>query len=261
MRTTILVLAAALAACSSSGAKVSVSTKMDLPTPGVAPTGKVTTTLAIGDHVTLDRARFLIRKVALEAEGSDTGEGSGSGNGTDETRTVPATSADNGTDGGGGTDGDAGGETVVKLGPLVIDLSGAQLDGGVTLLFDESVPAGTYDELRFQIHKLTPGETVSDPDFTPNGHSILLDLTVDGTPFTFSSDLTAVSEIEGPFKVADGGTINVTVTVDPTGWFTAADGSFLDPRVEANRSAIELNIEKSIRGFEDDDRDGEPDHG
>lgn len=239
MRIAILGLAAALVACSGGGdGKLSLSTKVALS--GAATSGGgANASVAIGDHVTLERARFLIRKVALEAEPTDGSAQEGEGGGSD----------------------DSLGETVVRWGPLVIDLSGAQLDGAVKLEFDEAVPAGTYEELTFQLHKLTPGESVTDPDFTELGSSIILDLTVDEQSFTFESDLTAVAEIEGPFTVPEGGSINVTVTVDPSGWFSASDGSFLDPRVDANRSRIEQNIRQSIRGFEDDDHDGQPDHG
>jgi hypothetical protein len=266
MRISLLALVATLAACSSgTGGKLSVSTKMASSgggTTAVAAAG-ATAALAIDSHVTLDRARILVRKVALEGASSE-GTGSGDGAGSSGSVTTTASSGTpsspetgEGSDSGGGSDGDSG----VRFGPFVVDLSGTQLDGGLELLFDQSVPAGTYEELEFQIHKLTPGQTVSDPDFTALGPSVILALTIDGQPVKFTSDLTAAAEIEGPFTVADGGAVNVTVTVDPSGWFKAPDGSFLDPRVDANRAQIEQNVRASIRGFEDDDHDGKPDHG
>lgn len=257
MRAPVLALATALAACSGAGAKLSVSTKVAQASGApVAKAGATGAALAIGDHVTLDRARFLIRKVALEPEGTDAAEapaGVGTPDGSGSvTAAHPSGTPEVGED--AGPD-----DAVVWLGPLVIDLSGAALDGGVKLVFDEPVPAGTYESLKIQIHGLTPGESVADADFAPLGHSIILGLHVDGTPVTFTSDLTATAEVEGPFVVAEGGKANVTLTIDPTGWFTAPDGTFLDPGVDANRSAIEQNIRKSIRGFQDDDRDGKPD--
>jgi hypothetical protein len=263
MKATVLVLALALSACSGSGTgKLNLSSHVTTAAVagGAAAPAAV---LAIGDHVTLDRARFLIRKVVLESEGTGSdGDGSATNDGgTAATLTATSAATTASADSAPDDPADDGDDLVVRAGPLVIDLSGAQLDGGVTLLFDQAVPAGTYDDLKFQIHKLTPGESVGDPDFVPLGKSIILDLTVDGTPFRFTSDLTAVSESSGPIVVPDGGTTNVTVTVDPSGWFTGSGGAFLDPRVEANRSQIEQNIRSSIRGFEDDDHDGEPDHG
>lgn len=265
MRLTPLVFAAALAACSNGATgKLSVSTKVAAGTAATTLTasGGTSAALTIGSHVTLDRARILVRKVALEAEqGEDAGSGDASTSAAGATTvTAGASTTDTGGEA-GAEESDAPGDTTARWGPFVVDLSGTQLDGGVKLLFDQSVPAGTYDQLEFQVHKLTPGQSVADPAFTPLGSSIVLDLTVDEAPFTFTSSLTAAAEIKGPFTVADGGDVNVTVTVDPSGWFTAADGSFLDPRVEANRQQIEQNIRTSIRGFEDDDHDGQPDHG
>lgn len=265
MRFALLIPVAALVACSGSGAKLSVSTRVTQGS-GVAAlqtTGPTSKALAIGTHVTLDRARILIRKVELESEqAGDSGSPASTPSTTSPTSSSSTSSAS--TDGSSGTESaepsDSDGETEVHGGPYVIDLSGTKLDGGVTLQFESAVPAGTYDEGSFQIHKLTPGESVADTDFAPLGHSIILGLTVDGAPFTFTSDLTAVAEIDGPITVPEGGDANVTVTVDPSKWFTAPDGSYLDPTNEANRQQIEWNIKASIRGFEDDDHDGTPDH-
>lgn len=262
MRLTPLVFAAALAACSNGATgKLSVSTKVAAGTAATAVTagGGTSAALTIGSHVTLDRARILVRKVVLEpGEAEESGSGGGDGSTSVAGATAVAPTADKGGDS-GDTESDASDEAAVRFGPFVVDVAGAELDGGLKLLFDEAVPAGTYEQLMFQVHKLTPGQAVSDTDFSPLGSSIILDLTVDEAPFTFRSDLTAVAEIEGPFTVDAGKDLAVTVTVDPSGWFTAADGSFLDPRVDANRQQIERNIRTSIRGFEDDDRDGKPD--
>jgi hypothetical protein len=185
----------------------------------VAP---ASTTLAIGDRVVLERARLVVRKVML----------------------VESTE---------GMDG-----PTLRWDPTVIDLAGADLDGGVQFVLVAEVPADTYAGLAVQLHKLTPGEVVGDPAFAPLGHSIALDLTVDGEPFQFVSDLTSVWVLPGPITVEEGETANATVSIDPTGWFTGAGGAFLDPRLEENRGRIEWNIKGSIRGFEDDDRDGAP---
>ena len=227
MRNGMLALAAALAACSGGMGRIDVSTK-------VAAVGGAATLLAaapapaaltLAEGVSLDRARLLIRKVMLQDFG----------------------------------DGETGGATI-RWEPQVIDLSGAELDGGVVFLLGGEVPAGTYDQLTFQLHKLTPGdEAVMDGDFSPLGASIVLDLTLDGEPFQFVSDLTAVGVIAGPFTVEEEGTANVTVTIDPEGWFTGPAGEPLDPRLEEDRSRIEWNVKASIRGFQDDDADGTPD--
>lgn len=223
MRNAMLALAATLAACSGGMGRIDVSTKVTAVGGAAALLTPAALTLAEG--VSLDRARLLIRKVMLQDLG----------------------------------DGETGGATI-RWEPQVIDLSGAELDGGVVFLLGGEVPAGTYDQLTFQLHKLTPGdEAVMDGDFSPLGASIVLDLTLDGEPFQFVSDLTAVGVIPGPFTVEEGGTANVTVTIDPSGWFTGPAGEPLDPRLGEDRSRIEWNVKGSIRGFQDDDADGIPD--
>jgi hypothetical protein len=48
-------------------------------------------------------------------------------------------------------------------------------------------------------------------------------------------------------------------------WFRRGDGSLVDPATAnkggANEDLVEENIERSIEGFEDDDRDGRDDSG
>ena len=227
MRKAMLALAAALAACSGGVGKIDVSTKVAAAGGGTTALAAVPApaALTLAEGLSLDRARLLIRKVMLQDFG----------------------------------DGETEGATI-RWAPQVVDLSGAELDGGVVFLLGGEVPAGTYDQLTFQLHKLTPGdEAVMDGDFSPLGASIVLDLTLDGEPFQFTSDLTAVGVIPGPFTVEEGGTANVTVTIDPAGWFTGPMGEALDPRLEEDRSRIEWNVMASIRGFQDDDADGTPD--
>ena len=194
MKLALLIPVAALAACSGSGAKLSVSTKVAQASGATAiQTTTPTGALAIGTHVTLDRARILIRKVELEAEHSSDSSPGGPGSSAPSTPgTAPTASSDGSSSPAEGSEpSSADDSTEVHGGPYVIDLSGAQLDGGVTLQFESTIPAGTYDEGTFQIHKLTPGQSVADPDFAPNGHSIILGLTVDGAEV-----LGTVSEVE-----------------------------------------------------------------
>ena len=47
---------------------------------------------------------------------------------------------------------------------------------------------------------------------------------------------------------------------DPTKWFVTGT-TFLDPRVDANKAAIEANIQASLDAFEDDDKSGHENHG
>jgi hypothetical protein len=90
--------------------------------------------------------------------------------------------------------------------------------------------------------------------------SIAVDGAVAGTnggSFTFTTSMEVDQKRFGPFTVSASGTSNVTLDVDPSGWFLAPDGSSLDPRDPTNRGQILANIRASIRAFPDDDRKGE----
>jgi hypothetical protein len=75
-----------------------------------------------------------------------------------------------------------------------------------------------------------------------------------GQAFTFTSSLSAAQKKEGSFVVG-AGSANITLSFDPALWFGAA-GARLEPRVEANRAAIEANVRGSLDVFQDDDRSG-----
>jgi len=56
------------------------------------------------------------------------------------------------------------------------------------------------------------------------------------------------------------GTSNLTIDVDLASWFKDATGAVIDPTNPANAGAIEENIQRSFRAFEDDNHDGTDDH-
>jgi hypothetical protein len=177
-------------------------------------------------------------------------------------------SADQGSTGGGNDNppGDDDGCAELKLGPVLLDVpvtsTGAQQTLSVTL------PAGNYDELKFQIHKPEGSNDqaflAANPDFA--GTSIHVEGTWNGTPFTFNSALTTAQKVElaQPLAVAANQTTDLTVLVDVSQWFTSA-GTLLDPNTgnsgQPNQSVIENNIRASFHAFEDHDHDGEDDHG
>jgi len=149
----------------------------------------------------------------------------------------------------------------VSLGPVVIDLSGADLDGKVHHVFDSKVPAGTYDKIEFEIHPLESAPTAagaSADDLVKQHASAIIEGTVDGVKFTFTTAIEAQQEFEGTFVVTDKSS-NVTFDVDTSKWFVK-DGARLDPRVAANRPAIEDNLRNSINAFQDDDGLGHENH-
>lgn len=161
-----------------------------------------------------------------------------------------------------------------ETGPYLLDLP---LDGsGVAQAFVvPGVPAGTYDEIEFEIH--TPQDDEGDeafllanPDF--DGVSVRATGTFDDgqgggpQPFVFESNLSQEQEmyLVPPLVVGDGSSANVTLQVDVSGWFYAEDGvTLIDPATastgQPNESVVEENIQNSLHVYEDDDRDGEDD--
>lgn len=153
---------------------------------------------------------------------------------------------------------DAGTEVEISQGPLLLDVSGDALSGALLELVTGKVPAGTYDELKVDIHRVESAPAGSFDDLVQRGASVLLEGTIDGQPFTFASALEAELEHEGQFELGTASS-NITLDIDASKWFVAADGSRLDPRESPARAAIEANIAASFRAFEDDDEDGHED--
>lgn len=150
----------------------------------------------------------------------------------------------------------------LRLGPLLLD---PPVDEGADPTFTVDLPAGTYDELMLQIHK--PSNSTEDvafiganPDF--NGISIRVNGTFNGTPFSFTTDLTEVVRIalSEPVEVVEDGEVGLTLLLDVGSWFLDQGGNaLLDPAAltQQDRSRIEQNIRQSFHAFEDDDADGE----
>src|SRR5205807_4524074 len=102
----------------------------------------------------------------------------------------------------------------IALGPVVIDLSGGDLDGKLHKVFDSTVPAGTYDKIEFEMHPLERATTAAGADDLVKQHaSAIIEGTFYGQPFSFVSAIEAEQEFEGSFVVTDKSS-NVTFDVD-----------------------------------------------
>jgi hypothetical protein len=243
----------ALAGCGANGksSTLSLSTRASAETAAPAATG-----LKLDDHVTLTRVRIVIRDVKLEAHTATAGTTT-----TTTTTSHPDDSAPGGVETETETETEHAGEIEVAAGPILLDLkadalSSAKLQEAVSV----TLPDGTYDELRFKIHKLEDGEKSGDPEVDAARASVIVDGTFDGKDFHFVSQLSAKQKLEGSFTIGGSTPSNITLAIDVTGWFTGASGD-LDPSLAANQQAIEENIKASFRAFEDDDHDGQDDHG
>jgi hypothetical protein len=160
--------------------------------------------------------------------------------------------------------GDGGPEREMKAAPLLIDLLQPDFESGASREVDlADLPAGTYRELKFKIHKpaLTdPGVSLDNGLFwmASDAASVIVDGTIDGKPFTFKSSVDADETMEGTFDLGDGDH-SVTLNLDPTVWFAGSNASRLDPTIDANRPQIEGNIRGSFKAFRDDNHDGRED--
>jgi len=167
----------------------------------------------------------------------------------------------------------------VEAGPTVVELD---LAGAATQVVVRDIPASSYDEIEFILHKLDPDDSrdaaaiAADAtgrlnDFLAGDrYSVIVEGMVNGVDFTFRGRFNAEQKIElvSPLVVNEASSdVRVTVTVDLNLWFRTQDsaglpdpqGLLLDPSDEQNESVFEENIKESFEGFEDDDRDGEAD--
>ena len=155
-----------------------------------------------------------------------------------------------------------------STGPMILELP---VDGSVDQVISISnVPADTYDEIEFEIHK-PEDDTAADLAFI-QAHpefervSIRVEGLFNGEAFTYLTDLNEEQEhaLVPPLTVdANSGPVNVTLSIDVSTWFRTPAGDLVDPRSAndggPNEQLVEDNIERSIDAFEDDDRDGEDD--
>jgi hypothetical protein len=234
------ILAALAAATCTSGAKdsLTLSARLSAANRQALPTANGAADVASGIKVT--RVRTVIRHLRLERE-------------------------------------DDKSETEISAGPLLLDVGGTNLGGALVELVTNNVPAGTYDKLKLEIHVIdaAPASQSGFQDLVDRAVSVLIEgkldkqLSPNCTPdtqdptqcsFTFGSALEAELEQEGRFQL--GGTAsNITLNIDASKWFQAANGSVLIPLDPGAQSAIEANIKASFSAFEDDNENGEADDG
>ncbi len=200
------------------------------------------------DVMVIDEVQLVARKIKLERA-----------NGTCPTPVVESTGS------GKESDEDSTDECPnLRLGPVLLD---PPIGDGVAPVIAVDILAGTYDELTLQIHKPTsrPADVTfvaANPDFA--GVSIRVLGSYNGVPFTFTTDLTAVVELEfeTPVVVAEGGSTSLTLKLDVRSWFLGqGGGSLLNPLTlsQQGRSRVDQNIRASFRAFRDENQDGNED--
>ena len=227
-RTLALIATLAAAACGSGGAQLALSGRAGSATAAAAASPAA---LTLPNGITIDRVRVALREVELERSDA--------------------------------TPDDAKDLQEFEAGPFVLDLSGAALNGTVQQIAVKDVPAGVYREIKFKVHPpsmsdSTDAAVVAMATAQPGGASIIIEGQIDQQAYTFLSAVDVEEKFEGAFNLASGPQ-NVTLNVDPSTWFGGSGPGRLDPRVAANKSTIENNIQASMKLFEDDDRNGQDD--
>jgi len=150
-----------------------------------------------------------------------------------------------------------------KTGPYVLLLN---LNSGINPIGASYIPIGTYDKIKFEIHKLNNNELSPDPEFTDaNGrYSVIVKGWYNGVYFIYKSAKSAHQKLTFPSRlfVGEGGKSNITLKAIPYLWFVK-NGDILDPMNEANRNDIDNNIKDNVNEnfkiFVDNDRNGLPD--
>ncbi len=156
-----------------------------------------------------------------------------------------------------------------ETGPILLDLP---LDGSVEQILVIVPDTGTYDEIEFELHKVSNDdpEDVDFRDAYPDmvGKTIRIQGSYNGQPFTYENDIDDEQEYDlVPPLVVDEMTtqVNVTIRIDIDAWFRDAAGNLVNPQSGnkggANESLVNENIKHSFEAFEDDNHDGEDDDG
>lgn len=151
----------------------------------------------------------------------------------------------------------------IRVGPFVVNLN---LNGITTDFMVNDLPAGTYDELEFEIHQLEASETPPDSEFKDGNecsqlYSVIVKGNYDTTQFVYKSTVSARQELEfdNPLVIEENTSTNLTITVDPYSWFYK-EGVLMDPTDRANECDIDNNIKHSFKSvFEDNNYDGKVD--
>ncbi len=159
-----------------------------------------------------------------------------------------------------------------KLAPFVLDLS---LTDSVQQISIDNIPGGTYDGVKFEIHRidqddidsLTSAEQATFADFLAGtGYSVIIDGNYyqngQATPFTYKSQIDAKIElpINPPLVVDSTSTaVNLTLRISSAGWFVDSNNNLLDPTDSTNASIIDQNLQSFLTAYKDNNRDCQKD--
>jgi hypothetical protein len=147
-----------------------------------------------------------------------------------------------------------------KTGPFALKLN---LNSSVNLFTTAMIPEGSYDKVKFEIHKLEDGEVANiDTAFSFGGgrYSVVVYGKFNLIPFIYRSTKSAHQKLTfTPAITVNSQTkSNITLTVQPYTWFwTGSD--YLDPMLASNENDIDNKIKASFKAIKDNDKNGVPD--
>ncbi len=150
----------------------------------------------------------------------------------------------------------------LQISPFAVNLNSLN---SAQLVASVNIPEGTYNKIKFQIHKPEDNETPPDPEFKTgeSGNqrfSVIVKGIFNGNSFVYKSRKSAnlVFSLSNSLLIQQGSR-NLTMIINPSQWFIDGN-SILDPRESSNENKIDNNIKNSFRSIiRDDNRDGQPD--
>lgn len=151
-----------------------------------------------------------------------------------------------------------------KTGPFVLYINTFSTINEISTAL---IPAGSYDKIKFEIHKLNNNEVSPDPEFSDaNGtYSVIVKGWYLGNYFVYKSSKSAHQMINFSDTIplaTTGARTNITLVVKPYIWFIK-NNVYMDPNVPANSNDIDNNIKdnfkNNLKAFRDNDKNGVPD--
>lgn len=150
----------------------------------------------------------------------------------------------------------------IRIEPFVINF---HIGGAVVTVTSGNLPSGTFNKIKFKIHKPEDTEPIPDPEFREGTsgnqrYSFIIKGTYNGSNFVYKSrkSMNLLINLATPI-ITGNGSRNITVLVNPVLWFNS-NGGILDPGNTGNADEIDDNLKNSFkRAFRDDDKNGRPD--
>ncbi|HET9598209.1 MAG TPA: hypothetical protein VFP65_21660 [Anaeromyxobacteraceae bacterium] len=182
---------------------------------------------------TVDRFRLVLRNVRLQSDPTDAGEP------TADVR-------------------------VVVPGPILVDLSGAQLAPGALtrIMSGYGIGAKGFYELDLDLSPVTDADAAAHPELAPLlGKTFVIEgRRPDGSAFTFASSLQQTLLRPSVYRMGMNHN-NLDVNLDTDLWLIGPGGAPADPGSDdpGTRAVIEENVAGSIDAYDDSNVDGEPD--